>query len=415
MNHAEVLRNTDRCVKCGLCLPHCPTYRVTQDEGDSPRGRITLMQGLMSGALRDDAAVRRHLEGCLGCRACEAVCPSGVPFGSLMDATRASLIPPTRGAGLVGGYLLRHAGARRVASGGLRVAGRLGLGRLVGRVGADDRPGAARAASFLPDVAPPPRLSAPGRPAAADALMDDVRGTVSLFSGCTAETFDGPSLEAAARVLRRLGYRVVLPEGQACCGALDHHAGRAGAAAKLAGRNRAVFVGGEGPILSLNSGCRAHLQDAGGEGFGDRVTGLCRLLACQDLTPLHLIDAPLRVVFHTPCTLRHVLREHGLMEALLRRLPGVELIPLPDNALCCGGSGSHMLTHPRMADRLLAPKLDALVDLSPDVLITANVGCGLHLAAGIRRRKLAMSVMSLAQLIDSRCGLPRPASWQDEP
>lgn len=406
MNHDDILRDTDRCVKCGLCLPHCPTYRVTRDEGDSPRGRITLMQGLMSGALRDDAAVRRHLEGCVGCRACEAVCPSGVPFGSLMDATRASLIPPPRGAGLVGGYLLRHGGARRAASGGLRVAGRLGLGRLAARLGADDRPGAARAASFLPDVAPPPRASLVGRSAAADAAVDDVRGTVFLFAGCTAETFDGPSLEAAARLLGRLGYRVVLPEGQVCCGALDHHAGRAGDAAELAGRNRAVFAGREGPVLSLNSGCRVHLRAGGGDGFGERVTGLCRLLADVDLAPLQLIETPLKVVFHTPCTLRYGLREHGWMEALLRRLPGVELTPLPDNAFCCGGSGSHMLTHPQMADRLLAPKLDALAALAPAVLVTANVGCGLHLAAGIRRRGLAISVMSLARLIDSRCASP---------
>ncbi|MCG5501423.1 (Fe-S)-binding protein, partial [Ectothiorhodospira lacustris] len=297
MSHSETLRDTDRCVKCGLCLPHCPTYRVTRNEGDSPRGRITLMQGLMSGALTDDAAVRRHLDGCVGCRACEAVCPSGVPFGSLMDATRATLIPPARGGGLVRGYLLRHAGARRAASGGLRVAGHLGLGKLAGMMGRGDRPGPARAAAYLPDVAAPPRFPP------ADAPAVGGRGAVSLFAGCTAETFDGPSLEAAARILGCLGYQVSAPAGQVCCGALDHHAGRTRAAAGLAGRNQTAFAGVSHPVLCLNSGCRVHLQAAGG--FGDRVTGLCRLLADVDLAPLHLIDTPLRVVFHTPCTLRH--------------------------------------------------------------------------------------------------------------
>ncbi|SEP62035.1 glycolate oxidase iron-sulfur subunit [Ectothiorhodospira magna] len=397
-NSADILRDTDRCVKCGLCLPHCPTYQINRNEGDSPRGRITLMQGLMQGALKDDATVRRHLEGCLGCRACETVCPSGVPFGDLMDATRRVLIPPPQPSGAIRGYLLSHSGARRVASGSLRLARGMGLGWLAGHLGNAQRPGMARNATFLADVTPPPRWPRTPSPVTA------TRGTVSLFTGCTAETFDGPTLEAAVQVLTRLGYEVVVPQGQVCCGAMDHHAGGVKDAAALARRNQAAFAGHEGPILSLNSGCRVHLHGAGGDGLGARVTGLCRLLADLDLTPLQLVDTPLKVAFHTPCTLRHGLGEADFMVALLQRLPGVTDVALPDNAFCCGGAGSRMLTDPRMADQLLAPKLEALEALAPDVLVTANVGCGLHLAAGIRRRGLTVPVLNPARLMATRLG-----------
>ncbi|MCG5517380.1 (Fe-S)-binding protein, partial [Ectothiorhodospira sp. 9100] len=196
------LEDTDLCVKCGLCLPHCPTYRVTLDEGDSPRGRITLMQGLMQGHLQDDAAVRRHLESCVQCRACEAVCPSLVPFGRLMDAARAELIPPG-GRGPMKGYLLRHERGRRVAARSFRLAQMLGLVRLASWLGSRRRPGLARAASYVLGmpltrglrvipVKEVPRLPAPG----ADASPADTSGRPLPSLSAPAPTQQSAALEA---------------------------------------------------------------------------------------------------------------------------------------------------------------------------------------------------------------------------
>ncbi|MCG5536445.1 (Fe-S)-binding protein [Ectothiorhodospira mobilis] len=402
-----VLQDTDLCVKCGLCLPHCPTYRATRDEGDSPRGRITLMQGLMAGQLEDDAVVRRHLDGCLSCGACTAVCPSRVPFGRLMDAARAVLTPP-RSHGRVSGHLLRHAGTRRAAAGVLRVAQRTGMMQVAGVLGSSRRPGLARDARLLPRLGPaPPR---PGGRAGAAGQGAAAARTVALFTGCTGETLDAAAVRAALAVLQRLGWRVTVPREQVCCGALDQHAGRPGAAADLARRNRRAFAASEGPILSLNSGCRAHLRDYAacddqGADIAARVTGLCTLLQGVDLGPLRLQDDPLRVAMHTPCTLRHVLGEQDALEALLRRLPGVEVLPLPENELCCGSAGTHMLENPAMADRLLAPKLEAVEALAPDVLVTANVGCAVHFAAGLKARRSKVPVLGPAELLAQRMGV----------
>ncbi|WP_063464790.1 (Fe-S)-binding protein [Ectothiorhodospira sp. BSL-9] len=509
------LKDTDLCVKCGLCLPHCPTYLATLDEGDSPRGRITLMQGLMQGHLRDDAAVRRHLESCVQCRACEAVCPSLVPFGRLMDAARAELIPPG-GRGPVKGYLLRHDGSRRVAARSFRLAQMLGLVRLASWLGSRRRPGMARAASYVlgmplnrglramplsevprlpapgavaaPDEKsgrPLPSLSAPkptqqpaalgadtpslqldragrpdggappaerreasrqgqqdgkgasgaggrdaGKPSAASTMAEASNAAsgkqdgqdnlpvattkakaraITLFTGCTGEALDARAVQAARQVLECLGYRVSVPEHQVCCGALDQHAGRPKAAADLARRNQTLMGGQGGPVLSLNSGCRAHLKsevyafpEVGDHALMGRVADLCVLLAEEDLKPLELRQEPLRVAVHTPCTLRHVLKEHEALEALARRLPGAEVLPLPENALCCGAAGSYMLTHPKMADHLLSPKLDALQQLAPDVLLTANVGCAIHFVTGLKRRRLPIQVLGPAELLQAR-------------
>lgn len=383
------LELADRCVKCGLCLPHCPTYGVESVEGESPRGRIALLQGLAGGRLDADAALVRHLDRCLGCRACERACPADVPYGELIDAGHALLV--ARG---VRRPLLQRAFAtllRRPLL--LRLAAWLGnlpgMRRLAGALGGLP----ARAAGLLPPDARAPRtLQAASRngPAAC----------VQLFTGCVGAALDGVTLDDVRRALEAAGWRVEWPRGQRCCGALDQHAGRAQAAARLARRNLEAFAG-DAPIVSCASGCSATLLDyarlagADGAALARRVVDPSELLADA---PLELHPGRYReIVLHVPCTQRNVTGSGASVRRLLRRLPGVTFRELP--AGCCGAAGETFLSQPELADALLRPLLEELRRAPPDALVTSNVGCALHFKAGLARAGLDVPVLHPASLV----------------
>lgn len=424
------LKDTDRCVMCGLCLPHCPTYGLTRQEGDSPRGRISLMQALASGQLTPDDRVAGHLDGCLGCRACEAMCPSGVPYGKLIDAGRA-LLREMRGdrpePPAMTRALLRTDTTGRVAASLLHLYQRTGLHGPLSRVPSRSRGGLGRAMSLLP-----PRAT-PAAPRGRYMPDSQTRGRVQLFTGCTGAAFEGNALTAARDLLLKLGYEVEVPTAQGCCGALDLHSGDGARARAAAERNLEAFGASETPVIALNSGCRTQLREYAqlvpGDGtpaFSARVRDLCGFLLAheQDLfaAPRRSPEgrAPAgggddagvppeeraaRVAVHLPCTLRNVLREHGTMLELLRRMPATEVVELDGNERCCGAAGSHMLTHPEAADALLAPKVEAVKQLAPEAVVTANIGCSLHLQAGLRRAGLQIPVLTPAEWILSvvRC------------
>jgi glycolate oxidase iron-sulfur subunit len=400
------LKDTDRCVMCGLCLPHCPTYGLTRQEGDSPRGRISLMQALASGQLTPDDRVAGHLDGCLGCRACEAMCPSGVPYGKLIDAGRA-LLREMRGhrpePPAMTRALLRTDTTGRVTASLLHLYQRTGLHGPLSRVPPRSRAGLARAMSLLPPratpAAPRGRYTPDGR----------TRGRVRLFTGCTGAAFEGGALRAARDLLLALGFQVEIPEGQVCCGALDLHAGSPVEARALAHRNLESFGTDEAPIIALNSGCRAQLREyadllpeAEAGRFSVRIRDLCGFLLEQGMDSLPLAPRDAVVAVHLPCTLRNVLKEQGPMLELLRRLPGLTVVELEGNERCCGAAGAHMFTHPEAADALLAPKIEAVRRLNPEAVVTANIGCSLHLRAGLRRAGLDVPVVTPAEWVFER-------------
>jgi glycolate oxidase iron-sulfur subunit len=400
------LKDTDRCVMCGLCLPHCPTYGLTRQEGDSPRGRISLMQALASGQLTPDDRVAGHLDGCLGCRACEAMCPSGVPFGKLIDAGRA-LLRETRGdrpePPAMTRALLRTDTTGRVAASLLHLYQRTGLHGPLSRVPPRERGGLGRAMSLLP-----PRAT-PAAPRGRYTPDSQSRGRVRLFTGCTGTAFEGGALRAARDLLLALGFQVEVPGGQACCGALDLHGGRPDEARTLANRNLEAFGTDDAPIIALNSGCRAQLREyadllPGAEAgrFSGRTRDLCGFLLEQGMDSLPLTPREAVVAVHLPCTLRNVLKEQGPMLELLRRLPGLTVVELEGNERCCGAAGAHMFTHPEAADALLAPKIEAVRRLNPDAVVTANIGCSLHLRAGLRRAGLEIPVVTPGEWVFER-------------
>lgn len=373
----------DRCVKCGLCLPHCPTYGLAGVEGESPRGRIALMQGLASGRLEPGPSLVQHLDNCLGCRACETACPADVPYGELIDAGRALLVE--RGvraprAQRVLENLLRHP---RLLAFGVTLARLPGVAAVVRASGG--LPG--RAAALLPTGARAPRGEM-ARPS--DGVA---RGEALLFSGCVGAAIDGRSIDDIRRALELAGWRVRLPP-QGCCGAIDLHAGRADAAHALALRNLEAFPG-EDPIVACATGCAATLMEyarlAGERGarFATRIRDPAELLLDAELT-FH--GGRYRdVVLHVPCTQRNVTGTATATRRLLARIPGLAVRDLP--AGCCGAAGEMFLSNPELSDALLAPWLEALARDPPEALVTGNIGCAMHFGAGLRRAGLELPVM----------------------
>jgi glycolate oxidase iron-sulfur subunit len=400
------LQDTDRCVMCGLCLPHCPTYLKTQDEGESPRGRIALMQGLAAGSLPLGPRMEAHLEHCLGCRACEAVCPSGVPYGRLLDAARAELVRAgsrPRRAALLGAVLERPRALRAIAAllalyrgfGVQWLARRTGALRLLGLEPLDRLLAAAPAVGRLRSYYPP---------AGAE------RAQAALFSGCISQTMEQGALRAAIRVLNRLGIGVHVPPEQVCCGALHLHGGAPEAAGALARRNIAAFAAsGAEPVVFTASACGAQLHDYSGlsvdaepaRRFAERVQDLAAYLnACHWPREVSIEPLQARVAVHEPCTQRNVLHSAPATYALLGRIPELELAPLPGNERCCGGAGTYMVEQPAMAHALLADKLGPLADARPDILVTSNVGCALHFRAGLHEAGLRIEVLHPIELLD---------------
>lgn len=406
LNLPELIKaEADLCVKCGLCLPHCPTYGVSRDEGESPRGRIALIQALAEGALPPGGRLDFHLDRCLGCRACERACPSRVEYGRLLESGRALVaqrLPSRRRANALARSIA--GGGLRRAAGALRLYQRSGLQRLLRRSGLLALLGLERLDGMLPPLGPRARLR-PWYPPAGEQ-----RGEVALFTGCLGSVLEQDALEAAIGLLTACGYGVRIPSGQGCCGALHRHAGDLAGAEALARRNLAAFGARRADALVYTaSGCGAALaeypswrleDDTRLPAFTAAPIDLCSLLERIDWPPgLSFRPLRARVLVHDPCSLRNVLRAAEAPYRLLGRIPGLELEALPGNERCCGGAGAYLLRQPEMADGLRAGKLQALEGSGASILVTSNLGCGIHLDAGIRASGMPVEVMHPATLL----------------
>jgi len=404
----EQLRGAENCVACGLCLPRCPTYRLTRDEAESPRGRIALMHALSRHDLPLSAAAHAHLEHCLGCRACEKVCPSYVPYGKLIDETHALLAAREPLTGLKRAWR-RFLLDRLIASPArLRRAGkwlygyqRSGLQRLLRASGVLTLLGIGKIEALLPKLSP----AAPAmefHPATGKRT-----GAVALFTGCVASVLDRRTQKAAIRLLNALGYDVQVPSTQGCCGALHLRTGETEKALDLMHGNLAAFMEVPGAIVTTASGCGAqlreypvHLSDKAAGAFSSRVVDISQFLAEADWDNVRLRPLPLRIAVHDPCTLTNVLRQGQAPYALLKKIPEAEIAALPENDFCCGGAGVYPLTQPAMAGRLRVDKIRLLQETAPDILVTSNIGCALQLGAGIRDAGLPTEVLHPVVLIE---------------
>jgi len=376
----------DRCVMCGMCSRHCPTYQLTANENESPRGRIALIAALNSGQLNADARLQTHLEHCTGCRACEAYCPSGVRFGVIMDEAR-NLLPNRPAASMPSPQATRW----------LRIYQRSGLQKITRASGLLKPLGLAQKENLLPRIPDTPNWQSyyPAGPNSKHC------GDVALFTGCIANIFDREALDASRRLLNALGYGVHVPPAQGCCGAMALHNGQVDEATALAQQNLDAFSKLDiQAIVHTASGCTVRLSEYSQQfpdeqDFVGKIKDISQFLDGLEW-PAHLPIAPLykTVALHTPCSLQNVLRQADAPLQLLQRIPELEVVPLAQSTRCCGGAGQYMLEQIDFSRQLREQTLDALDHISPveknrqktDTLVTSNLGCALHLAAGLRER-----------------------------
>lgn len=386
----ELLRLADQCVKCGYCLPACPTYLKTRNEADSPRGRIALIQGWVSGELQMSPALARHLDGCLTCRACETACPSLVAYGRLADGTKARRVT------------LRSAWRRALARQALQGLSSATLNRRLAQLaGAYVSSGLARFAQGLRAARLPLARS---YHRLAIAMAESARRQIArtpadpdfdLFVGCMGSSTQGAAIEAAIAVCQRLGLKARIPAEPDCCGAILRHNGFPEEA--LRHREASARLHEHRPLVGIASACIAELREQPGL---SETREICAFIAEQPW-PSALTLKPLvrRVLVHEPCSHRNLLGGTQAVYRLLERIPGLDVSPMPGNEHCCGAAGTYLLQQPKMSGALLEDKLRPLRELRPHVVVTTNPGCALHLLGGIREAGLAIEVCHPVELI----------------
>jgi glycolate oxidase iron-sulfur subunit len=400
----------DACVHCGFCLQACPTFLATGDEADSPRGRIELMRSLEAGRLAaDDPDVANHLDRCLGCRACEPVCPSGVAYGHGLEAARV-LLARARGVPRLARIALWalttpvvsrlvYAMARLFRATGLpaRLVGWSRLGFAMGMLAAT-RP--MRNAELGVRNRGAPRTSAFRTPHSA-------LTPALLFRGCVMDGLFTHVHEATIRTLEVNGYEVGEAPDQVCCGALHAHAGLVDEARALARANVAAFGSGDAVVATNSAGCGAMLKQYGGLLRGDaaaaalaaRVRDVSELLA--ERGPVAGAPLDVRVAYDPPCHLVHAQRVSEPPLRLFAAIPVLRLTVTPGAAQCCGSAGLFTLVERELSTAVLRPKIDELRAAAPDVVATGNPGCAMQIGAGLRAAGIAAKTRHPVELLDA--------------
>ena len=388
LGDAPTQADLNACVACGLCLPHCPTYRLTGEESASPRGRIAAMRAVQEGRASTDDSFAEFMDLCLVCRACEDVCPSHVPFGRMMEAARTQIEP----------YRSRRARFLRWLGLDVVLPSRA-LTRVAGALAPLARPFLPRRIrSLIPrggrSSGRLPRLTEPeGEP----------RGTVALLSGCVQDLWFRRVNAATIRVLASNGWRVVVPDDQTCCGALAAHNGHLATARKLARRNAAAFSDADHVVVNA-AGCGAHMA-----GYGGLVTGaelpVRDVMAFLHEEGIHDLAGSLPqrtvVAYHDAC---HALRSQGIHRQprqLLGAIGNLELAEIPNGDRCCGAAGIYNVTEPEMSGRLMREKAEAVVSTGATVVASANPGCTMQILAGVRETGASIDVVHPIELIDA--------------
>jgi len=384
----HTIQEADRCVACGLCLPHCPTYFKTGSEADSPRGRIQLISAVAKEIIPNNARFKAHINACLSCRNCETACPNGVRYGALIDSTRSITQQPNTLANWLY-WLTQKPFALRLSSQLLRIVQRIGGLAILSKLNVN----------ISHKIALLPPLTHTQTWQAFYPATQTKRGAVNLFLGCITNAFDAETLRASIHVLTRLGYDVHIPPAQSCCGGIARQQGESTTAEQLIANNVDAFENGL-PVLTTASGCGAGLKDY----TQLPVQDISDFLTQCDWNDIALSPLPVHVALHEPCTLRNVMKSGKSVATLLHRIPQIQVSAMKGNMQCCGGAGTYMLQQPEMAQALLADKMVALEGDIYDYLATSNIGCAMQLGSGIRQQAMPIKILHPVVLIAKQMG-----------
>jgi len=393
----------DACVHCGFCLQACPTYLALSDENDSPRGRILLMRSVVDGSLApDDPTVREHIDRCLGCRGCETACPSGVPYGHLLEATRATISGKHPLVARLVLWVFAHEWALRPALAGAKLLRAMRIPALLGKL-----PGRLGFAMAMLDSTRPAVSRGRYEPRGSGA-----RGTASILRGCVMEGLFEETNRATERVLVANDWRMVDAAGQRCCGALHAHAGDLEGARALARANIDAFERSGAETIAVNAaGCGAMMKEYGqlladdpayaarAAAVSARVRDVSELLAVAG--PAKGGALPLRVTYDAPCHLQHAQRVVSPPLAVLKSIPALEVVPLVESDQCCGAAGIYNLVKPEVSAAVLEPKLAHIARTGAGMVATGNPGCLMQIGAGLARARSAARAVHPVDLLDA--------------
>jgi glycolate oxidase iron-sulfur subunit len=404
-----------RCVHCGLCTSSCPTFSELGDENDGPRGRIQLMRMVADGHAGLTDRVRRHLELCLDCRACETACPSGVRYGRLIEPFRLAVEQADARPEeqydwfreLILFRLFPYADRMRKLLGPVRLMQRVGLFDAAERLGLLKLiPG--RLGRMIP-LLPPPLRPGPKLPKFLPAV-GRTRARVAFFVGCVADAMFRPTHWATLRVLQQNGCDVFIPPEQGCCGAIHLHAGDGRGARQMADANLVAFELDRYDAIVVNhGGCGAMMKEYGlhwrdglqphREKFAAKVKDINEFLdALGMIPPRGRIEAV--ATYHDACHLGHAQGITAAPRRLLAAIPGLELRELPETGICCGSAGTYNLKEVEMADRLAQRKIENILGTGARIVLASNAGCLLQIQREVRQRKLPLLVMHPMDLLD---------------
>jgi glycolate oxidase iron-sulfur subunit len=377
-NFGPYIPDAAECMRCGICVSNCPTFRLFKIDEETPRRRLRTISKILVEKQTISADERMHLDNCLQCRACESVCPSHMAFGQLFDQAREQLQANSSWLAKLAFKLIENKHLRLWLMPLLDVYMKSGLQKPLRSSGLLKTMHLAEAEALL---------SKPVLQAMANCYPTSItkRGQVALFTGCIAEHFDRETLLAAIKLLNAIGYEVLVPPQQNCCGAIHLHNGQS--AAGFIDNNIVIFnTLNVDAVIYTATGCGAMLSeyqnnDEAGQLFRQRLYDINNFLLEHWPDDLHLSASELKVAVHEPCSQRNILKNQQAVYTLLQKIPGLSVAALADNLICCGAGGSYMLTHPEYAGQLRALKQQIITTVSADIVVSGNFGCTVFLSA----------------------------------